>query len=189
MPRRRVPIFVLSTGFVLLMFVALRPLFAQPPDAPAVPPANDPSQFQEVRLETVVEGNPSEGKLKLATITLKTEIGSTTINLSHVKRITFSGTSEGEDSVQLTDNSIVHGRVVEELFLVEVPGGESRFNKEKVREIRVISKAKTSIVTIALGLLTLIAMEIVLGVDNIIFLAIIAGRLPTDQQPRARGIL
>jgi predicted tellurium resistance membrane protein TerC len=37
-------------------------------------------------------------------------------------------------------------------------------------------------------LVTLSAMEIVLGIDNIIFLAIVAGRLPRDQQPRARQL-
>jgi predicted tellurium resistance membrane protein TerC len=37
-------------------------------------------------------------------------------------------------------------------------------------------------------LVTLTAMEIVLGIDNIIFLAIIAARLPPEQQPRARRI-
>ncbi|TRY20877.1 TerC family protein, partial [Brevibacillus sp. LEMMJ03] len=31
-------------------------------------------------------------------------------------------------------------------------------------------------------------MEIVLGIDNIIFLAIIAGRLPPEQQPKARRL-
>lgn len=37
-----------------------------------------------------------------------------------------------------------------------------------------------------LALLTLTALEIVLGVDNIIFLSIIVGKLPPAQQPRAR---
>lgn len=39
---------------------------------------------------------------------------------------------------------------------------------------------------IALGTLTL--LEIVLGVDNIIFISILAGKLPEEQQPRARTI-
>jgi predicted tellurium resistance membrane protein TerC len=41
------------------------------------------------------------------------------------------------------------------------------------------------------ALVTLTGLEIVLGVDNIIFIAILAGRLPADQQNRARrlGIL
>jgi CBS domain containing-hemolysin-like protein len=38
------------------------------------------------------------------------------------------------------------------------------------------------------GLATLIAMEIVLGVDNLIFIAILAGRLPPEQRERARRI-
>jgi predicted tellurium resistance membrane protein TerC len=39
-----------------------------------------------------------------------------------------------------------------------------------------------------ISLATLAAMEIVLGIDNIVFLTILAGRLPEEQQPRARKI-
>jgi predicted tellurium resistance membrane protein TerC len=39
-----------------------------------------------------------------------------------------------------------------------------------------------------IGLLTLTVMEIVLGIDNVIFLAIVAGKLPVAQQPLARRI-
>lgn len=41
------------------------------------------------------------------------------------------------------------------------------------------------------ALLTLTALEIVLGIDNVIFVAILSGKLPSEQQPRARstGIL
>lgn len=39
-----------------------------------------------------------------------------------------------------------------------------------------------------IALLTLTAVEIVLGIDNIIFLSIIVSKLPADQQPRARLI-
>jgi predicted tellurium resistance membrane protein TerC len=38
------------------------------------------------------------------------------------------------------------------------------------------------------SLLTLTAMEIVLGIDNVVFLVILAGRLPPDQQPMARRL-
>jgi predicted tellurium resistance membrane protein TerC len=37
-----------------------------------------------------------------------------------------------------------------------------------------------------IALLTLTALEIVLGIDNIIFISILAGKLPADQQDRAR---
>lgn len=39
-----------------------------------------------------------------------------------------------------------------------------------------------------ISLLTLTALEIVLGIDNLIFLSILAGRLPPAQQPRARQV-
>ena len=37
-----------------------------------------------------------------------------------------------------------------------------------------------------IAFLTLVALELVLGVDNVIFISILAGRLPPDQQQRAR---
>jgi predicted tellurium resistance membrane protein TerC len=42
-----------------------------------------------------------------------------------------------------------------------------------------------------IGLLTLTFLEIVLGIDNVIFISIVAGKLPLEQQPKARryGIL
>ena len=39
-----------------------------------------------------------------------------------------------------------------------------------------------------LALVTLTALEIVLGIDNIIFISILAGKLPPEEQPRARII-
>jgi predicted tellurium resistance membrane protein TerC len=39
-----------------------------------------------------------------------------------------------------------------------------------------------------ISLLSLSAMEIVLGIDNIIFISILAGKLPPDQQARARSL-
>jgi predicted tellurium resistance membrane protein TerC len=38
------------------------------------------------------------------------------------------------------------------------------------------------------GLLTLTALELVLGIDNIIFIAILASKLPSDQQATARSL-
>lgn len=38
------------------------------------------------------------------------------------------------------------------------------------------------------GLLTLTALEIVLGIDNIVFISILAGKLPAAQQPKARKL-
>lgn len=40
----------------------------------------------------------------------------------------------------------------------------------------------------AVAFLTLTALEIVLGIDNVIFIAILSGKLPLEQQPRARQL-
>src|SRR6266550_1996199 len=39
-----------------------------------------------------------------------------------------------------------------------------------------------------IALLTLTVLEIVLGIDNIIFISILAGKLPAGEQPRARTV-
>ena len=39
-----------------------------------------------------------------------------------------------------------------------------------------------------IALLTLTVLEIVLGIDNIIFISILAGKLPAEQQARERRI-
>src|SRR5688572_15936406 len=39
-----------------------------------------------------------------------------------------------------------------------------------------------------IGLLTLTILEIVLGIDNIIFISILAGKLPAEQRARARKL-
>lgn len=39
-----------------------------------------------------------------------------------------------------------------------------------------------------IALLTLTVLEIVLGIDNVIFISILAGKLPKEQQPRARRL-
>ena len=38
------------------------------------------------------------------------------------------------------------------------------------------------------ALLTLTVLEVVLGIDNVVFISILAGKLPPDQQPKARRI-
>ena len=41
---------------------------------------------------------------------------------------------------------------------------------------------------IVIALVALTAMEIVLGIDNIVFIAILAGRLPVEQRAKARTV-
>ena len=183
MPRRPLAVFALITLFILL-----RPAFAQPKTDPV--PADDASQFPKAQIEPAPGGAAIEGKLKLSAITLKTDLGSTTIAMVHVRRITFQKEPDGNshDSVQLNDKSTVLGRVLAEQFAIETEQGEKTLKRADVREIKVIRDVPLSLVATLIGLLTLTAMEIILGVDNVIFLAIIAGKLPKEKQPRARTV-
>jgi predicted tellurium resistance membrane protein TerC len=189
MPRRPIPVVVVSVGLALVLAAALRPAFAQPNPAGAAP-AGDAAPPPTVRLQPV-NGTTQTGKLNVRAVTLKTDFGTATIGLSHVKRITFANDAEGKspDTVQLTDKSFVRGRVVEDQFKLDLDSGaEATWKRGDVREVVVVNDETPSAAEIVLGLLTLTAMEVVLGVDNIIFLAIVAGRLPPAQRPKARKL-
>ncbi len=187
MPRRPFPVFVLSVGVGLVLFTVLRPVFA---NSPTSPPPDDPALFPNVSLQPLA-GAAAKGKLKLSKIVLDTDTGSTTIKMTHVKRITFANDPEGKmlDTVQLADKTIVRGRVTAEEFKLDLDSGpEGTWKRTDVREITTIHDETVSLLAILLGLLTLTAMEIVLGIDNVIFLAIVADKLPAEQRAKARKI-
>jgi len=191
MPRRRLPTLSLSVGLAVALFAVFGPARAQPQPAPAGTPAeNDPAKFPKVDVEPI-GGSPIQGKLRLSAITLKTDVGSTTISMDHVRRITFQKDPESKsnDAVLLTDKSVLHGRVTAEQFVVDRDGGgEVTLKKIEIRQITIARDVPLSWTAILIGLLTLSVMEIILGIDNIIFLAIIVGRLPEGQRPKARKL-
>src|SRR5262245_16126271 len=45
-----------------------------------------------------------------------------------------------------------------------------------------------NVLSAAIALIALAAMEIVLGIDNIVFISLLSSRLPAEQQARARQI-
>jgi predicted tellurium resistance membrane protein TerC len=189
MRRRPFPTIALSVGFAIALFAVLGPVRAQPHGA-GLPVENDPEKFPKVTVAPL-GGSSITGKLRLSAITLKTDIGSTTIAMEHVRRVTFQKDpqSKSNDTVQLNDKSVVRGHIVHEQFVVDRDGGgEVTLKKSEIREIAVIRSVELPWTAIFVGLLALTAMEIILGIDNVIFLAIVVGRLPEEQQPRARKL-
>jgi predicted tellurium resistance membrane protein TerC len=111
--------------------------------------------------------------------------------MDHIRRITLQNEPipEAMDTVQLVDKSLLRGHITTDQFVVDRDGGgEVTWKRSEIREIQVVHEVSVSMVAIILGLLTLTAMEIILGVDNIVFLAIVVGKLPTAQQPKARKL-
>jgi predicted tellurium resistance membrane protein TerC len=192
MPRRSLPLTTLVLGLVAVFLALARPArgFDQGPDPKAIAEAG-PNQttYPRVRVEPA-HGPTVEGYLLDGTVSVKTEIGTQSIDLTHVRRITFQRDPAGksQDTVQLDDESLVRGRVGWGTLWVKTGDEVQPFAKADVRQVTMLREQKLSPLGIAIGLFTLSAMEIVLGIDNVIFLAIVAGRLPAEQRPRARRI-
>jgi predicted tellurium resistance membrane protein TerC len=190
---RRLPTLSLALGIVAAGFVLSRPTAgdAQDQEKGKVVVAAPADQFQKVHIDLVGEGEPPiEGTLQHSALPLRTDIGTRVIDMKHVGRVTFAmGHSEhSNDTVQLASKDIVRGHVTIEEFKIETGDGVRSIQKETIREIRVLRAMDLSLAAILVGLLTLTAMEIVLGIDNVIFLAIVAGKLPEHQQAKARRI-
>ena len=161
------------------------------PDAAATVPVEVPPQaFPKVHIDGANGGGDAEGVLRLAAVPLRVDTGTRVIDIAHVRRVTFplDHTAEGQDTVELSSKDIVRGRVTADEFAVETGSGVKTFKRAEVREIRVLHEEKLSPLGILIGLLTLTIMEIILGVDNVIFLAIVTSKLPPDRQPQARRI-
>jgi predicted tellurium resistance membrane protein TerC len=148
-----------------------------------------PEPGPEVRAD-LVEGAAVTGRLLTSPIRLKTEFGVHEVEARHIRRITFKPpeAEEGQDVIELADKSHVEGHLLTERFEVETGSGIRGLSRSALREIKAVIHPPVGFWAIAIGLLTLAAMEIVLGIDNIIFLAIVAGKLPEEQQPRARRL-
>lgn len=191
MPRRWLSLFTLMVGLAAVGSALSRPVWAQTPDAKSVAVEVPAQDYQSVKVQLLDKGAPAvEGKLQLDAIVLRTDIGTHVIDAKNVLRITFpmERTAEAHETVQLANKEIVRGRIAVERFPIETKDGVKELKATEIREIRMVRDVNPSLLGIGIGLLTLTAMEIVLGIDNVIFLAIVSGRLPREQQKKARRI-
>ena len=150
------------------------------------PPAAD---RPEVRAD-MVDGPAVTGRLLTSPIRLKTEFGIQDVEARHIRRITFKPVEaeKSHDVIELADKSHIQGHLLTRQFEIEFDGKPVLFSADRLREIKAAVHPPVGAWPLVLGLLALAAMEIVLGIDNIIFLAIVAGKLPEEQQPRARRL-
>lgn len=142
--------------------------------------------------QVVIDPGSLEGTLLLDAIPLESEIEHRQVHAKHIRRITFQRDPEGgksEDTLQLMSKDIIRGRVALKEFPLKLADGTVKVLKpSEVREIRFQHPKNVSLLGVIIALLTLTAMEVVLGIDNVIFLAIVAAKLPPEQQPKARRI-
>jgi len=135
----------------------------------------------------LADGTTYTGRLSSPVVQLKTEYGKMELNINKIKQIDFS---PGEDktitaTITMTDKNHLTGPILtSDLSVV----GRDPLKTAELKWLKLKHPKDLSLLGALIGLLTLTLMEIVLGVDNIIFLAIVAGKLPVEQQKSARRV-
>ncbi len=157
---------------------------ADGPGAPAAAPAGIAVEVQRA------DGSKIEGTFPLDAIRVRTANGALDLDVRKLRTLSLSREEGGPvvASATLTDKSHLDGELLTEALPVVVGGRTESLDPAAVQAVTFRQPKDTSLAAIVLGLVALTAMEIVLGVDNVIFLAIVAGKLPRPQQPRARRI-
>ena len=139
-----------------------------------------------------------DGLFAPRTFALREDFGVVNLDVAKVKRIDTihpdaaeprAGQSGIPANVMLTTGDHLNGTLQLEAIEVTTPGGQAvRVPLAEVARVTFLHPKDHSLLAAAIALLTLTLMEIVLGVDNVIFLVILAGKLPEEQRPRARTI-
>jgi len=137
------------------------------------------------------DGSKVEGTSHFSIVKMKTTYGTVELDVRQVKQIDISKNDDDGTivaNVLLTDKSHLSGTLSEESFAVTLAGQPTKLIAAEISILRFKHPKDTSLWAAIIGLITLTFMEIVLGVDNVIFLAILAGKLPEKQRPTARTI-
>lgn len=153
------------------------------------PPADAPPGELKIQIERA--GQPTaDGVARFATLRLKVAAGTIDLDLGKVKSLVIETADDltVTATAEMTDHSRMHGLLLTRELPVTTGGTTAPLPLAEGLKVKFLHPRQTGLAAALIGLLTLTIMEIVLGIDNIIFLAIVAGKLPPPQQPLARRI-
>ena len=158
----------------------------------ANPPATgDDSALHNLKVKIERDKQPMvEGEAKFHTFRIQSNYGQLEVDLTKAHTLGIDRV-EGDKafaSVEMMDHTRHSGELFTRELPVELDGKTENLKLEENLKVTFLHPKKTGLVALLVGLLTLSLMEIVLGIDNVIFLAIVAGKLPEPQQPLARRI-
>ncbi|MGL6074105.1 MAG: TerC family protein [Fimbriiglobus sp.] len=143
----------------------------------------------EVKTKDGANSYPTEFLAK--TLRIQAQYGVVELDLNKTKLLEFLPPEEGQTrwnvNVSLMDKTHLSGPLLVDQLPVKDANQQVGIPPEKLESIKFLHPKNTSLVAALIGLFTLAMMEIVLGVDNVIFLAILAGKLPEAERPRARN--
>ena len=148
-------------------------------------PARLPPAGVRVKVEKA-DGTSAEGTLASGVVQFKTEFGRVALDLAKVRAVDFAGEAA---TVELDDGQRLHGRIDDApLQLVLADGTVEHLSPAALREVKIVRPSDTSMLGLAFGLITLTLLEVILGVDNVIVLAIYVNKVAKEQQRKARWI-
>jgi predicted tellurium resistance membrane protein TerC len=157
--------------------------------------AGDPQPASPLKLKVERPNTaPTEAIAEFTTIRLTSPYGLLDLDLSKVKVLTIekveeiAGKSEVLVSAEMRDHSRMSGQLLTPTLPITLDKKAESLIPVTGLRIRFQHPMDSGLLAALIGLLTLTVMEIVLGVDNIIFLTIVAGKLPEAQQPQAQRI-
>jgi predicted tellurium resistance membrane protein TerC len=182
-PRRFLATMALAVLLGLLTAGLVRAV--NPPEGP---PAGA-SPVAKAKIENP-PGSPMEAEIHFPTVTIQTTYGTFELRTQSLKEISIDSLEAGVARVTVTieDQTRFHGKLQTTELPVSVGGQTRNLELKDGLHIKFLRPNEFGVFGAVIGLLTLTLMEIVLGIDNIIFLAILSGKLPAPQQPRARRI-
>jgi predicted tellurium resistance membrane protein TerC len=156
----------------------------------AAPPADAPPAGGVPVVVERTDGLKVTGRFTLPAVRLQADYGAVEISAGKLKQLSLAPGEDGQvlASATLTDQSHLSGPLLTEALPVAVNGVTQTFRPADVRALAFEQPKNASLLAAIVGLVTLVVLEIVLGVDNVIFLAIVSAKLPPAQQPRARRI-
>lgn len=177
----RFPVFSALMGLLVAVAVS----FGQP-DRGGEGPASSSITVKGER----VDAKPFEGTLSVKSFSIKTEFGSAVIDASKIKSMSFRESKRGGTTavIELDDHTRMQGQFLSASIAVKSGEVIEEIDPATIATVKFVKKIPFSLIAILLGLVTLTLMEVVLGVDNIIFLAILVDKLPQQQQRSARNI-
>ena len=188
-----------SRRFVLLLSLALLAGWVVTGRVRAIPEADPvliptPGVVEGVRVKVEMPEGSSpakfEGEPMFASVKLKPNYGLVEFDTAKLKQLTIDKV-EGDTvnaTVELADGHLFHGQLLTGRLPVQDGAEIRQLPLATGLKIKFSKPGDFGLLAAIVGLVTLTLMEVVLGIDNVIFLAIISGKLPVEQQRLGRRI-
>jgi predicted tellurium resistance membrane protein TerC len=184
--------FFLTACLCLLAALALNGVVRAVGEATGTAPPDTPHALK-VKVQRPNQPE-TDGFARFTSVKLKVPNGTLELDLSKVEALLIEG-KEDDGTVRAAAEMHDHSRMSGQLLTTELRVAATAEDKtgeplplEAGVKVKFEHEKPTGLLAALIGLLTLTVMEVVLGIDNVIFLAIVAGKLPQHQQRLARRI-